>query len=176
MKAQKEGRPLSHRPWIVGLWLGDEPEILGKETPLLRHWYTKCIILSRQARDKHRESSTQKTEWRFLRSGLPEHVRADLVSQEGTDQVREGRRLHYVRTSPRKIYNMPSESSNLPLAWAHLDLFTMTHMFLGAGTTMAQSRGSSARGCAPVWISSQSTTMQTTQPLRSAVLRQRTHL
>ena len=61
MKAQKEGRPLSHRPWIVGLWLGDEPEILGKETPLLRHWYTKCIILSRQARDKHRENSKKQS-------------------------------------------------------------------------------------------------------------------
>ena len=35
----------------------------GKETPLLRHFYTKCIILPRQARDKHRENS--KKEWRF---------------------------------------------------------------------------------------------------------------
>ena len=39
----------------------------GKETPLLQcHLYTKCIILPRQARDKHRES-TQKRVTRFLR-------------------------------------------------------------------------------------------------------------
>jgi hypothetical protein len=31
----------------------------GKDTPLLCHLYIKCIILPRQARDKHRES-TQK--------------------------------------------------------------------------------------------------------------------
>ena len=35
----------------------------GKETPLLRHFYAKCIILPRQARDKHRDNS--KKEWRF---------------------------------------------------------------------------------------------------------------
>jgi hypothetical protein len=29
----------------------------GKETPLLRHFCIKCIILPRQARDKHRENS-----------------------------------------------------------------------------------------------------------------------
>ena len=29
----------------------------GKKTPLLRHLYIKCIILPRQARDKHRENS-----------------------------------------------------------------------------------------------------------------------
>jgi len=29
----------------------------GKETSLLRHLYIKCIILPRQARDKHRENS-----------------------------------------------------------------------------------------------------------------------
>jgi hypothetical protein len=32
----------------------------------LRHLYKKCIILPRQARDKHRENS--KKEWRFLRA------------------------------------------------------------------------------------------------------------
>jgi beta-glucosidase-like glycosyl hydrolase len=37
----------------------------GTETPFLRHLYIKCIVLPRQARDKHRENS--KTEWRFLR-------------------------------------------------------------------------------------------------------------
>ena len=29
----------------------------GKETPFLRHLYEKCIILPKQARDKHRENS-----------------------------------------------------------------------------------------------------------------------
>jgi len=29
----------------------------GKKTALLRHLYIKCIILPRQARDKHRENS-----------------------------------------------------------------------------------------------------------------------
>eukprot|EP01046_Picozoa_sp_COSAG06_P064378 COSAG06_NODE_15357_length_1077_cov_1.150307_2_plen_72_part_01 len=31
-------------------------EFCGKDTPLLRHFYIKCIILPRQARDKHREN------------------------------------------------------------------------------------------------------------------------
>ena len=55
----------------------------GKETLLLRHLYIQCIILPRQARDKHRESS--KKEWRFLR-WLATHrigrlARADAAQQ-----------------------------------------------------------------------------------------------
>ena len=38
----------------------------AKNATSLRHLYTKCIILPRQTRDKHRENS--KNEWRFLRS------------------------------------------------------------------------------------------------------------
>eukprot|EP01046_Picozoa_sp_COSAG06_P032957 COSAG06_NODE_3330_length_5494_cov_6.154402_6_plen_166_part_00 len=39
----------------------------GKERPFLRcHFILKMIILPRQARDKHRESSTQKRDARFL--------------------------------------------------------------------------------------------------------------
>jgi ABC-type transport system involved in cytochrome c biogenesis ATPase subunit len=40
-------------------------ETVGKRH-FLRHLYIKCIILPRQARDKHRENSQQ--EWRFLRT------------------------------------------------------------------------------------------------------------
>ena len=43
----------------------------GKETPLLRcHLDTKCIILPRQARDKHRES-TQKKSAAFSQEAAP---------------------------------------------------------------------------------------------------------
>ena len=88
MKAQKEGRPLSHRPWIVGLWLGDEPEILGKETPLLRHWYTKCIILSRQARDKHRENSKKQ---RGVSSGVDYPSMCELILYLKKALIKSGR-------------------------------------------------------------------------------------
>jgi hypothetical protein len=37
----------------------DQLSGVGKETPFLRHLYIKCIILPRQARDKHREKHSK---------------------------------------------------------------------------------------------------------------------
>ena len=43
------------------VWSNAPNVFLGKETPFLRHVYIKCIILPRQARDKHRESTQKKS-------------------------------------------------------------------------------------------------------------------
>jgi hypothetical protein len=43
--------------------------VIGKETPLLRHFYVKCIGLPRQARDKHRESTQKKSGCGFSGGG-----------------------------------------------------------------------------------------------------------
>jgi hypothetical protein len=73
---QKRSRAFSHQVW--GTAMG--ASILGKETPFLRHIYSlfiKCVVLPRQARDKHRENS--KKEWRFLRVlGLRAVLGADV--------------------------------------------------------------------------------------------------
>eukprot|EP01046_Picozoa_sp_COSAG06_P029486 COSAG06_NODE_2735_length_6368_cov_19.977987_7_plen_121_part_00 len=46
----------------------------GKETPLFAPFvHNKCIILPRQARDKHRESTQKRVAWlRFVRGGCIE--------------------------------------------------------------------------------------------------------
>jgi hypothetical protein len=53
-----------------------EQECFRCETPFLRHFYiTNAIILPRQARDKHRESSTQKERVDALFAGwFPEKI------------------------------------------------------------------------------------------------------
>jgi len=52
----------------AGVGGGDDTVLeAGKETPCLRRIYIETIVLPRQARDKHRESST--TNRRFLRRG-----------------------------------------------------------------------------------------------------------
>jgi hypothetical protein len=43
------------------------PMISVGKRHFLRHLYIKCMILPRQARDKHMENSNK--EWRFVRSG-----------------------------------------------------------------------------------------------------------
>ena len=48
---------------IKGTWKSETQTV--KKRHFLRHLCIKCIILPRQARDKHRET-TQKKEWRFL--------------------------------------------------------------------------------------------------------------
>ena len=45
----------------------------GEQTPFLRHFIAKRIIVPRQARDTHRENSRK--EWRFLRTGQPRRPR-----------------------------------------------------------------------------------------------------
>eukprot|EP01046_Picozoa_sp_COSAG06_P090238 COSAG06_NODE_36579_length_445_cov_0.962428_1_plen_78_part_00 len=58
------GRTAQSREWEgqqgygVGDTVGLELDLRenGKETPFLRRFYIKCIILPRQARDKHREN------------------------------------------------------------------------------------------------------------------------
>jgi hypothetical protein len=42
----------------------------GKATRFLRHYYIKCIILPRQARDKHRASTQKIVVARFLRGKI----------------------------------------------------------------------------------------------------------
>jgi hypothetical protein len=51
---------------------------VGKKTALLSHLYIKCIILPRQARDKHRENSQK----------VPFSLRYDLSRPELTDDQR----------------------------------------------------------------------------------------
>ena len=56
--------------------------MVGKRHFLRCHLYIKCIILPRQARDKHRENS--KKEWRFLRA---QGLMAWIEKQDGTYTV-----------------------------------------------------------------------------------------
>ena len=44
---------------LTDLYLGGNN--IGKETPLLRRFEWKLIVLPRQARDKHRENATKTT-------------------------------------------------------------------------------------------------------------------
>ena len=63
----------------------------GEKSGFLRHLYIKCIILPRQARDKHRES-TQKRE-RFLAGRLFEQC--GIVLGLHPDQVSKRPFLHF---------------------------------------------------------------------------------
>ena len=60
----RQGQPLVALQGDAGL--AGQPRVVArrcKKRHFLRHLYTKCIILPRQARDKYRENS--KKEWRF---------------------------------------------------------------------------------------------------------------
>jgi alpha-D-xyloside xylohydrolase len=58
-------------------WSAKAALYIGKETPLLRHLYRKCIILPRQARDKHRDNSKKSgASLDFWVSALPADVKA----------------------------------------------------------------------------------------------------
>jgi hypothetical protein len=61
---------------------GSRNLLVGKRHFLRCHLYIKCIILPRQARDKHRENS--KKEWRFLRA---QGLMAWIEKQDGTYTV-----------------------------------------------------------------------------------------
>jgi chaperone required for assembly of F1-ATPase len=61
-----------------------EAQESGKETPLFAPFlYLKCIILPRQARDKHRESSTQK-----MSGGVSLGKLLSMLLQEKREEVK----------------------------------------------------------------------------------------